>query len=322
MAIHCSFLRSRPKSNQITTVVAGLFWSWGKPPRPPDVSYDILIPDREIDVADLSCIPLHIKKPSYAVSGKPEIVPSRPVIWSDTDLTNIRESCGLARQALNLAESLVAPGVTTSSIDCHVRDFILANDAYPSPLNFKGFPKSISCSVNNVAAHGIPDDRQLQEGDIVNIDVTVYKNGFHGDCSDTFPVGEVDPTGHTLIKVARECLDIGICTCRAGQLYRLIGKSINQHAREQEFSTVQVFLGHGIGTFFHGPPDIYHCLNSYPGKMEAGMVFTVEPCISEGDRRIQILRDGWTAVTVDNSRTAQTEHTILITATGAEILTK
>jgi len=300
-------------------IAARWFWTWKKPPRV--AHYPIILPDIDPEAADLSCIPEHIVKPEYAVTGQPEVVPNLPVIWSLEEIQKIKECCRLARQALNLAQSLVAPGVTTISIDTHVREFIVANGAYPSPLNFNGFPKSISCSVNNVAAHGIPDKRRLQEGDIINVDITVYKHGFHGDCSDTFPVGKVDSDGLKLIDVARECLDIGIRECHGGQLYRLVGKAINEHARTNQLSTIQVLLGHGIGTFFHGPPDIYHCLNSYPGKMEAGMVFTVEPCISEGERRIKILRDGWTAVTLDNSRTAQAEHTILITPTGTEILT-
>lgn len=249
-------------------------------------------------------------------------MPRSPVVWNPEEIDKIRASCQLARAALNLAESLVRPGLTTDAIDEAVRSFIVQRGAFPSPLSFKGFPKSISCSVNNVAAHGVPDSRPLVEGDILNIDVTVFFQGFHGDCSDTFAVGEIDTYAAHLIKVTRECLDIGIGCCGPSQLFRSIGQALHQHARLHHCTTVPIFLGHGIGNFFHGPPDIYHCRNNYPGRMLPGMVFTVEPCISEGDRRVRILQDGWTAVTMDDSRTAQIEHTILITEEGVEVLTK
>lgn len=294
------------------------YWSWSKPP---PAIYSVLLPDNEPTKADLSVIPNHIEKPVYALSGRPENVPRKPVVWKQEEIDKVRKSCQLARKTLNYAESLIEPGVTTELIDAKTREFILSHGAYPSPLNFKGFPKSISCSVNNVAAHGIPDRRELVEGDIVNVDITVFQQGFHGDCSDTFPVGRIDQSAENLINVTRECLDIGIGMCKAGEFYRKIGQLINKHAKKHQCSTIQVLLGHGIGTFFHGPPDIYHCLNNYPGKMEAGMIFTIEPCVSEGDRRIRFLRDGWTAVTIDNSRTAQKEHTVLVTHTGVEILT-
>jgi len=185
----------------------------------------------------------------------------------------------------------------------------------------KGFPKCISCSVNNVAAHGIPDNRKLEKGDIVNIDVTVFLDGYHGDCSFTYPVGQIDQQAEKLIKVTSKCLDIGISTCKDDVPYRNIGKNIDVHCKSNGFLSIQYLLGHGIGTFFHGPPDIYHCLNSYPGKMKEGMVFTVEPCITEGGRRFKVLEDDFTLLTEDNSRTAQAEHTILVTRDSYEILT-
>lgn len=260
-------------------------------------------------------------KPGYALTGEPDPAPPIPVIWEDQQIEKIREACRLARSALQLAGSLVAPGVTTAAIDAEVRQFIVGQQAYPSPLNFKGFPKSISTSVNNVAAHGIPDGRALEAGDIVNIDITVFKEGFHGDCSDTFPVGDIDDAALKLIQVTRQCLDIGISDCKSGVSYGSLGRAIHKHARANHLATIQALVGHGIGTFFHGPPDIYHCLNNYPGRMAEGMVFTVEPCLTEGSRRIRCLRDGSTLVTLDNSRTAQAEHTILVTKHGAEILT-
>ena len=216
---------------------------------------------------------------------------------------------------------IIEPGIPTEDIDAHARDMITLHNGYPSPLNFQGFPKSISTSVNNVAAHGIPDSRPLESGDILNIDVTVYLDGYHGDCSDTFKVGQVDVHADNLINDTRECLEEGIKACGPGKWLRGIGHAVQKHAKKNRCTTIPLFLGHGIGDFFHGPPDIYHCLNNYPGQMKPGMVFTVEPVVSEGDRRVKILEDGWTAITLDNSRTAQMEHTILVTQDGVEILT-
>jgi len=268
-------------------------------------------------------IPSSIPRPSYAVSGKvnPSLIPKLPVIWSEKEIIGIRESCRLARKVLEEVKSLVGVGVTTEYLDQHARELILIHGAYPSPLNFHGYPKSISTSVNNVAAHGIPDSRCLVSGDILNIDVTVFFNGFHGDCSDTVTVGEVDQYALKLIRVIEECVEKGIAVCKPGEFIRKIGHAIHKHARSQDCTTVPIFLGHGIGDFFHGPPDIFHCLNNYPGRMVPGMVFTIEPVISEGDRRVQLLDDGWTALTMDNSRTAQKEHTVVITESGADVLT-
>jgi len=244
------------------------------------------------------------------------------VSWSPLEIIKIRESCVLAKKILKEIGAVVTPGITTQDIDNFARELIIIHNAFPSPLNFNGFPKSISTSVNNIAAHGIPDSRPLESGDILSVDVTVYLDGFHGDCSDTFHVGEVDSYAETLVNVTRECLEKGIEACGPGKWIRGIGHAIHRHARKNNCTVVPIFLGHGIGEFVHGPPDIYHCLNNYPGMLVEGMVFTVGPVVSEGDRRVRILEDGWTAVTVDNSRTAQVEHTMLITSTGVEILTK
>jgi len=298
------------------------YWSWSRPAPPIQHSYPVLLPDNPPELPDLSLIPDHICKPDYALTGLPNHIPRLPVIWTCDQIAKIRSSCQLARATLDYAGSLVTPGISTAEIDNLARDFILDQNAYPSPFNFKGFPKSISCSVNNVAAHGIPDNRQLEEGDIINVDVTVFLDGYHGDCSNTFPVGAVDKEAERLIDITNRTLDTGIAQCIDGALYRSIGESIHKVARQENLASVRILLGHGIGTFFHGPPDIYHCLNNYPGKMKAGMVFTIEPCLSAGDRRVRFLNDGWTMVTLDGSRTAQAEHTVLVTDTGAEILTQ
>lgn len=297
------------------------FWSWSKPP---NVDFSKVEPlPQKIEPFRVSNIPQHIPRPSYASSGivEPCLIPKVPVIWSEPEIIKIRESCRLARKVLEEVKSLVRAGVTTEYLDESARELILIHGAYPSPLNFCGYPKSISTSINNVAAHGIPDSRCLVQGDILNIDVTVFLDGFHGDCSDTVTVGEVDEFALKLIRVTEECVKKGVEVCKPGEYIRKIGHSIHKHARSEDCTTVPLFLGHGIGNFFHGPPDIYHCLNNYPGLMVPGMIFTIEPVVSEGDRRVRVLEDGWTAITLDNSRTAQKEHTVLITKSGAEILT-
>jgi len=300
------------------------FWSWSKPP-PSNFSIISHIDENKTNPAEVvKQIPSHIPRPSYSSTGKPDIrlIPKKPVIWRTEEVIKIREACVLARKILKEVKSKVQAGATTEQIDDFARELILIHKAYPSPLNFQGFPKSICTSVNNIAAHGIPDSRPLVDGDIISIDVTVYLNGFHGDCSKTFPVGEVDNHAKTLINVTEESLRKGIEACGPGKWIRGIGHAIHKNARKHDCTVVPIFLGHGIGDFVHGPPDIYHCLNNYPGQMLPGMVFTVGPVISEGDRRVKILSDGWTAITMDNSRTAQIEHTLLITDSGVEILTE
>ena len=234
----------------------------------------------------------------------------------------MRSACLLAREILKGAGEMVQPGVTTEHIDQYVFNACISNDAYPSPLNYRGFPKSVCTSVNNVVCHGIPDDRSLTSGDIINIDITVFIHGVHGDCSETFLVGDVDQTGTRLVEVAKECRDVGVSVCGPDTEFRKIGQEIEKYALSKGFQVVPAFTGHGIGSYFHGPPDIFHQTNSYPGKMKPGMTFTVEPAISEGGFHIVILEDGWTAVTEDNSRSAQFEHTVLITEHGVDILTK
>jgi len=305
------------------------FWSWSKKP---EVEFSLVSPipsklsSEKSGYQTALSLPDHIRKPDYALStiGRVDqrVIPAKPVIWSEFELIKIRESCQLARKVLNEIKDIVKPGVSTEELDDFARELIILHNAYPSPLNFHGYTKSISTSVNNIAAHGIPDARKLQTGDILNIDVTVFLDGHHGDCSETVVVGETDEYALKLIEVTKQCLERGISYCRPGKLLSGIGRAIHKHARRNQCAVVPTFIGHGIGEFFHGPPDIYHCLNNYPGAMTPGMVFTIEPCISEGDRRVKILADGWTAVTLDNSRTAQFEHTIAITDTGVEVLTK
>jgi len=305
------------------------FWSWS---RPPPVTFSIVLPASPRSPAALAraarqavaALPPQIPRPDYALTGRPDkrLLPAEPVRWGGRELVRIREAARLAASILREVGDAVQPGVTTKQLDMLARELFTIHGAFPSALNFHGFPASISTSVNNVAAHGIPDSRPLQEGDIVNVDCAAFLAGFHGDCSDTFAVGEVDTHAEKLVGVARNCLAAGVAACGPGRPLTGIGRAVHNTARRAGCSVVPLFLGHGIGDFYHGQPEVYHSLNNYPGTMKPGMVFTIEPVVSEGDRRVRILEDGWTAVTVDNSRTAQAEHTVLITETGVEILSR
>nr|CAI5849846.1 unnamed protein product [Callosobruchus analis] len=267
-------------------------------------------------------VPDHIPKPSYYLTGEPtDLVPCEE-IKNDVQISKMRDSCRLAARILNDVEGFIQAGKTTDDIDKLVFKCCIENSAYPSPLNYKQFPKSVCTSVNNVACHGIPDDRPLQDGDIVNVDVTVFYNGYHGDCSRTFMVGDVDAEGKNLVQATEICLHEGVSACKPGEFFRTVGAVIEENAHKLGYRVIPAFLGHGIGHYFHGPPDIFHFRNNYPGRMEAGMTFTIEPVLTQGKETIDILDDNWTAVTVDNSRTAQFEHTVLITDNGVEILTK
>lgn len=267
--------------------------------------------------------PRKVPLPVYAHSMiPPHVDDSTPIdIKTEEEVFKMRKSCSLAKRILIQAGEMLRVGVTTDEIDQLVFDMAMAHNAYPSPLNYRGFPKSVCTSVNNVVCHGIPDDRPLANGDIINVDVTVFLDGYHGDCSKTFLIGDVDEDGKRLVQVTEECLQIGLEFCGPEKPFSAVGEHIYAHAFDNGYRIIGAFTGHGIGSYFHGPPDIYHVPNNYPGVMKPGMVFTVEPIVTEGSERIVILEDGWTAVTCDHSRAAQAEHTVLITESGAEILT-
>lgn len=281
-------------------------------------NYDVVRPWKVSEKAD---VPAYIPQPSYSESSIPEDGPTTAEIKDAYQIECMRHSCKLASHILLQVDTLIKPGITTDSLDKQVHEMIISNGAYPSPLNYQGFPKSICTSVNNVACHGIPDSRPLQEGDILNVDVTVYLNGYHGDCSAMFEVGLVDQEGKRLITATEMCLKSAIEICKPDEHFCNIGNVIEETANKYNFNVIPVFSGHGIGTYFHGAPDILHFANNFSGQMKAGMTFTIEPVLSQGMTQIEILDDGWTACTVDNSRTAQIEHTILITDTGCKILT-
>jgi len=235
----------------------------------------------------------------------------------------MRAACALARETLEVAGRTVAPGVTTDEIDAVVHDFIVSHGAYPSPLGYMDFPKSVCTSVNDIIAHGIPDDRPLQEGDILNIDVTVYLGGYHGDTSSMFIVGKPDAEGLQLCRAAFRATTAGIAVCGPGVDFREVGKRIQGVADAAGCHCSPHFVGHGIGSYFHGAPEVIPCINDLDqGPMLPGMTFTVEPILVEhGDDSYDQWDDDWTIQTLTNARSAQFEHTILITETGREVLT-
>lgn len=228
----------------------------------------------------------------------------------------------LAAEALDLLTPMVVPGVTTEKLDQVALEFARDNKAVPAPLNYRGFPKSICTSINHVVCHGIPGDRALKEGDIVNIDITLIVDGWHGDTSRMYNVGEVSRKAARLVQVTYDSLMIGVGQVKAGNTTGDIGYAIQRFAEKERCSVVRDFCGHGLGRVFHDVPNILHYGRPGEGvKLKAGMLFTVEPMINLGRPHVKILGDGWTAVTRDRSLSAQFEHTVGVTDEGCEIFT-
>jgi len=235
----------------------------------------------------------------------------------------MRESGKLASNALDEVASYVKPGVTTEFLDKICYEYIKDNGGYSAPLFYKGFPKSSCTSANHVICHGIPSKKYLAEGDILNIDVTATVNGWHGDTSRMFPVGEISIKAKKLINATYEAMMLGISVIKSGIKIGDIGHAIQTYVEKKGFSVVRDFCGHGIGTRFHEEPNILHYGNKNEGKtLETGMIFTVEPMINIGSYHSKILSDGWTAVTKDKSLSAQFEHTVGVKNDGYEIFTK
>jgi len=235
----------------------------------------------------------------------------------------MREACRIAREVLDIGGRAVAVGVTTDQIDEAVHKACIERGAYPSPLKYRLFPKSVCTSVNEVVCHGIPDSRPLESGDIVNIDVTVYYKGYHGDVNETYPVGEINDESRRLIEAAYESMMKGIAICKPGVPVEEIGNVIEDYVNPLGFVPNRRYCGHGIGRLFHTDPCVCHYAHSKtPGVLKAGMVLTVEPMIQAGKSGDELWPDDWTVVTKDGKRSAQFENTILITEDGAEILTK
>jgi methionyl aminopeptidase len=267
-------------------------------------------------------VPDSIARPPYAETGDPG--PEREsMVKSPDELARMRRAGRVAAEVLAAAGAAVRPGITTDELDAIAHQACMDRNAYPSPLNYKGFPKSICTSVNEVICHGIPDDRELVDGDIVNLDITVFIEGVHGDTNATYCVGAVDEASRRLVEVTRECLDLGIAAVRPGRPISDIGRAIEAHAGQHGLGVVRTFVGHGIGTHFHTEPSIPHYfVPAARTEMQPGMTFTIEPMITTGTWRERIWPDGWTAVTADGRRTAQFEHTMAVTDDGVEVLTR
>ena len=234
----------------------------------------------------------------------------------------MRRAGRLAAATLDFITPHVVPGIATGELDRLCHEFITGHGAVPAPLNYRGFPKSICTSVNHVVCHGIPGEKRLAEGDIINIDVTVILDGWHGDTSRMFPVGRVGVKAQKLVDVTYEAMMRGIAEVRPGATLGDIGHAIQSHAEAQRFSVVRDFCGHGIGRIFHAAPSVLHYGDAGTGMvLQEGMFFTVEPMINAGKHHVKVLEDGWTAVTRDRSLSAQFEHTVAVTADGHEIFT-
>ncbi len=254
----------------------------------------------------------------YGYFGEEEIV----IHSSPLALEGMRSAGKLASKTLDYIKDFVVPGVTTAYLDDLCHNFILKHNAIPAPLNYKGFPKSTCISINNVVCHGIPGDKKIMDKDIVNIDVTVILDGWHGDTNRTFCVGKIPLRAKKLVDVTYEALVRGIKEVAPDKHFGDIGHAIQSYAESQGFSVVRDFTGHGIGHVFHAPPSVYHFGSKGKGPlMKEGMFFTIEPMINSGGFGVKVLSDGWTAVTRDKSLSAQFEHTIAVTKTGYEVLT-
>jgi methionyl aminopeptidase len=267
-------------------------------------------------------VPKHVERPAYALTGDPGPSVS-PLVRTPDELDAMRRTGALAAEILIRAGEMVAPGVTTDQIDQLVHDLTIENDAYPSPLGYRGFPKSVCTSVNEVICHGIPDSRALEEGDIINIDVTAWREGVHGDTSATFLVGDVDEHSLRLVNETRAALYAGMGAVRPGTAVNAIGRAIESHANRLGLGVVREFIGHGVGTEFHSSLQIPHFYDRRANTiLREGMTFTVEPMLTLGSPEIAMWDDDWTAVTLDGRRTAQFEHSLAVTEDGVEVLTQ
>ena len=266
-------------------------------------------------------VPRDIARPEYVDREAPAPYDGPTVQDADT-IAQMRVAGRLAAQARDLVGAAVAPGVTTDELDRIGHEFLCDHGAYPSTLGYRGFPKSLCSSVNEVVCHGIPDSRVVEDGDIVNIDVTAYLDGVHGDTNATFLAGDVDEPTRLLVEHTREALERGIRAVRPGRRINVIGRVIESYAKRHGYGVVQDFTGHGIGTHFHSGLIVPHYdTDDHDDLIEVGMTFTIEPMLNLGTHLWEMWDDDWTVVTLDGRRSAQFEHTLLVTPTGAEVLT-
>jgi methionyl aminopeptidase len=267
-------------------------------------------------------VPATIERPEYV--DRPGPAPyTGPEVKDAETIEKMRVAGRIAAQAMAAAAAAIAPGVTTDELDRVGHEFLLDHGAYPSTLGYKGFPKSLCTSVNEVICHGIPDDRELQDGDIVNIDITAYIGGVHGDTDATYLVGDVDEESRLLVERTHEAMMRGINAVRPGRQINVIGRVIESYARRFGYGVVRDFTGHGIGAAFHSGLIVphYDAAPAYSTVIEEGMTFTIEPMLDLGTESWDLWADKWTVVTKDRRRSAQFEHTLVVTDSGAEILT-
>lgn len=270
-------------------------------------------------VSPRRAVPPGIVLPDYVGTGKPG-----PGVPGDaaTRLARLRRAGRTAAEVLREVSAAVRPGVTTDDLDAVAHEASVRRGAYPSPLGYRGFPKSLCTSVNEVVLHGIPDSRPLREGEIVGLDVTVYLDGVHGDTCVTVPVGEVDEAARNLLQAGRECLEAGIGAVRPGRTTREVGRAIQAHADRRGYGVVREYCGHGIGEVFHGEIYVPHWDDPRgTHEMREGDVFTIEPMITTGSPRVFTWRDSWTVATNDGGRAVHFEHTVRVTGDGVEVLT-
>jgi len=243
-------------------------------------------------------------------------------IKTPEEIEAMKPACQLAANTLVMIESYIRPGISTDEINEIVHDYTVKHGAIPAPLNYRGFPKSVCTSVNHVVCHGIPGSKKLSNGDIINVDVTSILNGWHGDTSKTFFVGEPKPRARKVTEVARNALEIGIKAAKPGATLGDIGHAIQSYAEGEKCSVVREYCGHGIGREFHEDPQVLHYGKPGEGiELKVGMVFTIEPMVNFGRSAVKLLGDGWTVVTRDKSLSAQFEHTVALHEEGLEILT-
>jgi methionyl aminopeptidase len=267
-------------------------------------------------------VPASIPRPEYVDRPAPAPFTGSEVKDADT-IERMRVACRLAAQARELVGAAVAPGVTTDELDRIGHEFLCDHGAYPSTLGYKGFPKSLCSSVNEVVCHGIPDARVIEDGDIVNIDITAFINGVHGDTNATFLAGDVDEESRLLVERTRESLERAIKAVKPGRRVNIIGRVIEAYAKRFGYGVVREFTGHGIGSSFHSGLIIPHYDDPrFDDEIRPGMTFTIEPMLNLGTHEWVMWDDSWTVVTADGRRSAQFEHTLLVTADGAEILTQ
>ena len=267
-------------------------------------------------------VPAHIDRPEYMFHSGPEVVTASDIKTPET-VEKIRRAGRIAAQAMEAAAAAIAPGVTTDALDKIAHEYLCDHGAYPSCLGYMGFPKSICTSINEVICHGIPDSTVLNEGDIINLDVTAYIDGVHGDTNATYGVGQIDEESALLIERTHNSMMRAIKAVRPGREVNVLGRVIESYAKRFDYGVVRDYTGHGVGEAFHSGLIIPHYDSAplYDTVMEVGMVFTIEPMLTLGTIEWEQWDDDWTVVTKDRSRTAQFEHTLVVTEDGADILT-